>query len=249
MYWSRNRGDSRYVNRRKRNASHWLAEFAASIETRKRKLLTLDSCGDRRLGSPPAIRTSWRAHSYATASQLWNRKKPHVSLLRTVLAGSVVPKKESTNEMAPVPIRQLSYYYPESRHHQDIYTFVLSQNLCSEAFQNRQWRNDGARGQLGTVLHLRHGSPVQSSCQILEFIRDRLPRLLHQCSAFVSRASILWPDPWCISIVASDPMVASLQLPWRTKIKVIDILLLGSVYVDLQAMTVELRSWWKIKGA
>ena len=38
------------------------------------------------------------------------------------------------------------------------------------------------------------------------------------------------------------PMVASLQLPWRTKIKVIDILLLGSVYVDLQIMTVELRS-------
>lgn len=28
------------------------------------------------------------------------------------------------------------------------------------------------------------------------------------------------------------PMVASLQLPWKTKIKVIDILLLGSVYVN-----------------
>ena len=28
------------------------------------------------------------------------------------------------------------------------------------------------------------------------------------------------------------PMVASLQLPWKTKIKVIDILMLGSVYCD-----------------
>ena len=33
------------------------------------------------------------------------------------------------------------------------------------------------------------------------------------------------------------PMVASLQLPWKTKIKVIDILLLGSVYVNPHDMT------------
>ena len=33
------------------------------------------------------------------------------------------------------------------------------------------------------------------------------------------------------------PMVASLHLPWKTKIKVLDILLLGSVYVDPQILT------------
>jgi len=38
------------------------------------------------------------------------------------------------------------------------------------------------------------------------------------------------------------PMVASLQLPWRTKIKVIDMFMLGSVYAQLRARIVELHS-------
>ena len=35
------------------------------------------------------------------------------------------------------------------------------------------------------------------------------------------------------------PMVASLHLPWKTKIKVIDILMLGSVYVNFHVVTID----------
>ncbi len=35
------------------------------------------------------------------------------------------------------------------------------------------------------------------------------------------------------------PMVASLQLPWKTKIKVIDVLMLGSVYVHSHIFTMD----------
>ena len=45
------------------------------------------------------------------------------------------------------------------------------------------------------------------------------------------------------------PMIASLHLPWKTKIKVIDVLMLGTVYVSLHIIKFCFNNVYRVLGS